>query len=96
LIVRVRDDLGSSSSARQQFDARLFDAGYLESEENYYRRVGLAVLSETTYRVTDGFPRLLPGDLPPGVGDVKYVLSLGACQEFAVAPDPFEEGCAHG
>jgi len=96
LILRVRNDLGTCSSAQQLFEAKLFDAGYLDSEEHYYRRMGLAVLSETTYRVTDGFPRLLPGDLPPGVGDVQYVLSLGACQEFAVAPDPFEEGCSDG
>jgi hypothetical protein len=96
LILRARNDLASSASARQQFDSKLFDAGYLDSEEHYYRRMGLAVLSETTYRVTDGFPHLLPSDLPPGVGEVQYVLSLGACQEFAVAPDPFEEDCSDG
>lgn len=94
LILRVKDELGACSSARQLFEVKLFDAGYLDSEENHYRRVGLAVLSESTYIVTDGFPRVLPGDLPPGVGDVQYVLSLGSCQDFVVVPDPFKEGCS--
>jgi len=94
LILRVKNDLGACSSARQQFEMKLFDAGYLDSEESHYRRMGLAVLSETTYRVTGGFPRLLPSDLPPGVGDVQYVLSLGACRDFEVTPDPFVEGCS--
>ncbi|MEX2670889.1 MAG: PD-(D/E)XK motif protein [Phycisphaeraceae bacterium] len=94
LILRLRQKLGASSTARQQFEGKLFDAGYLDSEDDHYRRMGIAVLSETTYLIADGFPRLLPSDLPPGVGDVKYVLSLGACQDFAVASDPFEEGCS--
>lgn len=91
MVLRVRQDLGSTSPALQQFEAKLFDAGYLDSEASHYRRMGFAVLSETTYLVADGFPRLLPRDLPAGLGEVQYVLSLGACEQFEV-PDPFEGG----
>jgi hypothetical protein len=41
------------------------------------------VRGERTYQVRRGFPRLVEVDLPVGVGDVNFALSLAACEPFA-------------
>ena len=38
---------------------------------------------ERTYQVRRGFPRLVEVDLPTGVGDVNFAVSLAACEPFA-------------
>jgi hypothetical protein len=35
-------------------------------------------------QVRRGFPRLVEVDLPAGVGDMNFVMSLAACEPFAV------------
>ena len=42
LILRVRNELSVLPTAGQLFETKLFDAGYLDSEESHYRRMGLA------------------------------------------------------
>jgi hypothetical protein len=33
----------------------------------------------------EGFPRLIEADVPTGVGDVRYSVSLAACMPFEMA-----------
>ncbi|MBI2714273.1 MAG: PD-(D/E)XK motif protein [Rhizobiales bacterium] len=66
-----------------RFDEQLRDAGYLEAQASFYdRRFGLDRVD--FYRVTDGFPRLTPADLRPGVDDCRYTIQVRACAPFAV------------
>ena len=39
---------------------------------------------EAPFRVSPKFPRLAEADMPPGVGDANYALSVAACEPFRV------------
>jgi hypothetical protein len=49
-----------------------------------YASPGYAVRRQDTFRVGPGFPRIIEADLPKGVGDASYSMSLAACQSFSV------------
>ncbi len=62
----------------------LTEAGYLDIHAAGYRSTGYIVQSHKAYAVREGFPRMLERDLPPGIGEVSYALSLSACAPFAI------------
>jgi hypothetical protein len=37
--------------------------------------------------VREGFPRLLQGNLPDGIGDLKYSVVVSACTPFEIKTD---------
>ena len=82
LTERIRADLGDSSPAtRERFEGLLFSAGYLHHE--YYDGLVFQRVATGSYRIAEGFPRLCPGDIPPGIQRVTYQLELEACAPFA-------------
>lgn len=83
-IAALREALGSGNAVRDSFDDRLLDAGYLDADAPRFEARRFAQRSHQCFHVVDGFPRLLEGDLPVGVGDVSYALSLAACAPFTV------------
>jgi hypothetical protein len=80
----VRQVLGSGSVIRETFDDRLLDAGYLDADAPHFETRRFTLRAIECFRVTDTFPRLIEKDLPTGVGDVSYALSLAACAPYAV------------
>ncbi len=79
---RVRGLLGASPPiAGQQFDGLLQAAGF--SFDDDYSDCRLVPGPESFFEVGAGFPRLIPGSLPPGVRKVRYVLDLADCSGFA-------------
>lgn len=60
--------------------------GYHDAHAGRYAERGYLVRSETTFQVRRGFPRLVEKDLPTGVGEVSYGLSLAAVEPFAIEP----------
>lgn len=84
LVDSIRETLQSNSVALEHFDDRLLDAGYRTSDAEYYQSRKFAVRDEFVFSVTEGFPRVVEKDLPTGIGDVSYALSLSACAPFAV------------
>lgn len=83
-IAALREALGSANSVRDTFDDRLLDAGYLDADAPRFEARRYAPRSSYCFQVVDGFPRLLEANLPIGVGDVSYALSLAACAPFSV------------
>lgn len=84
LVGRVRTALAPWPHAREQFEEALLAARYLDLHASRYEALGYAVRSEATFRVGRGFPRIVEADLPSGVGDASYGLSLAACEGFSV------------
>ena len=84
LIEDVRSSLGSSLEAR--FDSLLTAYGWLPGSETRYQSPLYTERSLTAYSVVAGFPRLTEADCPVGVGDVRYVLQLGALTSFEQDP----------
>ena len=82
LIADIRTEL-SADPALTAFNDRLLDRGWLGAHASRYEGRRWTVRSERTYQVLHGFPRLAEVDLPAGVGDVNYAVSLAACEPFA-------------
>lgn len=87
LIAAVRTGLSSDLIALAAFNDRLLDRGWLDAHAGRYEVRRWTVRGERTYQVRRGFPRLVEVDLPAGVGDVNFAVSLAACETFA-APIP--------
>jgi hypothetical protein len=85
LMVRdLRQQLLPDARAAEVFDDRLLESGYLDADAPRCENQRFTLRREHTFRVRRGFPRLVERDLPAGVGDVSYALSLAACSAFAV------------
>lgn len=88
LVSSVRRILQDHPVQLDMFESLLVEAGYLTPHEQRYAGDGFTVRNERTFRVGPDFPRLVEADMPTGVGQVSYRVSLSACSPFAV---PFEE-----
>ena len=89
MVGKVRDALNSSLTALEIFEDSLLAAGYLDIHASRYLGIGYAIRKEEHFHVLEGFPRLIESDLPAGLGDTSYHLSLAACSAFAATPDAF-------
>lgn len=85
LIDSITGLLNTSPAAQRQFRLRLYEVGYFPHQRQLYDQPGYQVQREEYFRVTSGFPRLREADIPPGVGEVRYTVALGACRPFGVA-----------
>ena len=86
VVASVRAALAASPQTARLFEDKLLDEGYMDAHEELYRS-GYAFRNIRAYRVVPGFPRILEGDLKPGVGDVSYSVVLSACEPFKIAID---------
>lgn len=85
LITSVRSLLAESPESLVTFDDHLLAAGYVEPDLSAYEKYGFTERQRWYYRVRVGFPRLVESDLPAGVHDVGYSVTLAACSQFAVS-----------
>ncbi len=83
LIADTRAELSADPVALAAFNDRLLDRGWLDAHASRYEGRRWTVRGERTYQVRRGFPRLVEVDLPTGVGDVNFAVSLAACEPFA-------------
>lgn len=81
--LRVRQLIASlDAGALPKFDALLAAAGLDLSDD--YVAWKWREKQRSVFIVREGFPRIVPGNLPPGVTGVRYGLSLPGCGEFLV------------
>jgi hypothetical protein len=79
VVCTLRQRMGNSAGAKSEFDRCLINAGYLEIHEAKYNN-GYTSKTEELFSVREGFPRIV--DVPDGVGNLRYCVVLGACQDF--------------
>lgn len=84
LISQIRSKLSTDLCAMIAFNDRLLERGWLDGFDARYDGRRWTVRQEFTYRIRPDFPRLVESELPLGVGDVNFALSLAACEQFAV------------
>ena len=82
LVADIRLQIGDSVRALANFNESLLEAGWLDSHALHYESRRWAVRKERTFQVRPGFPRLVEADLPTGVGNVSYGLTLSVCGNF--------------
>lgn len=92
VVEEMRGRLADDYTALSQFDSTLYAAGYDDRLASEYAMLVLRIRDEGLYRVTEGFPRLVPdsiaGGLPPGVSAITYELRLDAAASWMLAETP--------
>jgi hypothetical protein len=84
-IVRsIRERLATDPVASEAFEDSLLDVGYLDAHAFLYSSSGFHIRGSSFYMVTEGFPRITTKDLPQGVGDISYSISITECGKFVV------------
>jgi len=81
-------------NAFEAFEACLGAAGYASRGE--FDSPLWAIHERTYYRVEDGFPRLSPSNIPPGVSKVRYQIDVSACAAFRTDEVSALECLGHG
>jgi hypothetical protein len=84
LVAGLREILHANYAASALFEQSLLERGYLDTQAWRYQKTGYVIRESNAFRVADGFPRLTERDLPPGVGDLTYTISVAECRKFAV------------
>jgi Putative PD-(D/E)XK family member, (DUF4420) len=82
LVAELRTDL-TDIAAAGVYEDRLFDAGYVDVHSDAYR-TGYTVREANIFMVTEGFPRLVEADCPPGVGDLVYSIAVSAIAQYSI------------
>ena len=71
-------------SALDGFNAKLIEAGYLDSHSELYSDTRYRHRETTFFKVTDGFPRIVARDLRGGISECSYTVLLTACAPYEV------------
>lgn len=85
LVQRLRSDI-SSSPAHEEFEIRLLQRGYMDQPDEYSQH-WWRNSDQKCFYVTNNFPRFIPDQLPSGVIDMTYTISLPACSLWSTMPD---------
>lgn len=80
----------ADADAVVEFDRRLAAYGYVPLPE--YDRPRLLVAGVQSYRVADGFPRIVRSGLPAGITHVKYQIDIETLAPFGCPLDDVLEG----
>ncbi len=74
--------VASDSGCLHLVDLRLDLCGYERDDANLYSDMGYTVRSMHPFRVEEGFPRIVSGDLRTGISEVRYLVSTASCGAF--------------
>lgn len=83
IVTRIRQRLTSAPNALQQFNAKIFKYGYLDEAAEHYL-TGYFIRDQYYFAVDEGFPRIIKSDIPVGVADLSYSISVAQCMSFAI------------
>jgi hypothetical protein len=82
----IRVALPPEDATRREFEASLLAIGYQTAHEHRYGRKGIYQEAATTYRIEEGFPRILRDDVHAGVRDARYRIDLRSAGKFLRDP----------
>ena len=82
LVARIKKNLNDDIIVLNNFNAKLFFAGYFTSHEQFYSDRYYRIESFDYYKVNGDFPRIKKKDLMQGVNDVTYSISLIGCNRY--------------
>ena len=83
LINSIRILFCDDYSISELFNSKLQKVGYFDIAEDYYT-TGFTLREKYTFKVKDGFPRIVKKDLISGVYNIEYSVSIAQCMDFAV------------
>ena len=80
----IRELLSNDFSAITKFNAKLFEAGYIDQNSSNYNNRYYNIRKENIYRIDGNFPRIKENELREGVTTVKYSVMLDNCNEYLI------------
>lgn len=84
MVASLRVALATDPANLTEFEERLMSAGYHDEHQEVYRSNSWAIRWSLCSLITDDFPRLTEHDLPVGVGDVSYSVSIDSCRAHEI------------
>ncbi len=87
LVAEVESALAERPAALRLFRERLALLGYRSVDLEHYAEPHYELRATRIYRVSDGFPRIVEGDLRAGVGDVSYSVAVSAYASFELTAE---------
>jgi len=84
IIDNIREVLKYNPLAVTEFDSKLLDIGYHDSQSGLYATKKYQVVGVTFFGVGGEFPRILDSELRNGVGDVEYSISASSCASYQI------------
>jgi hypothetical protein len=86
------DDLRSvlEEDPRLAFRDKLLAYGYLDADRDRSDGSRFSIRQMSVFRVGAGFPRITESEVPVGVGQVRYRLSVPACEPWRTTPDELQ------
>ena len=90
-LIGIVRNAASESGCLHLVDLRLDLSGYRPDDDSLYSDMGYTVRSLHAYRIEEGFPRIVSGDLPTGISDVRYLVSTASCGAFRMAEEQPEK-----
>lgn len=90
-MVRASRELASDAGCIHKLEGLLESAGYSDGDEQLYADLGYSVRVVRAFRVGNGFPRIVSAELPQGVANVSYAVSLAECSQFELTTEPPRE-----
>lgn len=94
MVASVRSKLTADAAALEQFEDELLTIGYHDAHAARYAERGYTVRAVGFFKVGPKFPSLVEADMPAGVGDANYALSVAACEPYRVTPANVESTLA--
>jgi len=82
LVDDLRQRLDGHPLALAAFNAKLARVGYLDMHQDMYPEPHYEPRALKHLHVRGEFPRITESDLRPGVGAVRYTVSLAACEGY--------------
>ncbi|WP_282697971.1 PD-(D/E)XK motif protein [Streptomyces sp. CC208A] len=82
----VREQL-ASAAARARFDGLLIQAGYLPGHHDLYDEPRYTLRDLRFWHVRDDFPRLVESDLPEGVSNCTYHVTVSGLDSYQASAD---------
>lgn len=82
MVAMVRLMLAADPAAIEQFEDEILAVGYHDAHATRYAGHGYSVRAVGFFKVGPKFPCLVEADMPAGVGDANYALSVAACEPY--------------
>ena len=83
-MVRESRSIAADAGCLHPLEERLLLFGYKDADADSYSDVGYTVRSRLQLSIQDDFPRVVSGDLRPGVSEVRYSVAVAACTSFKI------------
>lgn len=93
MIKCIKNILINDVASYSLFNAKLFEAGYLDINENLYTTRHYQLRKESYFHVKDRFPRIREKELRDGVSNVNYTINLSSLEPYKITEQEVLSKC---